>query len=128
MIAHRQGGDEGGQGRADQAGFAQQQITRASRHRGQGADTGPGGGPDTAGARARMIAVQHTGDPDAAGGALQVEHEVGAVTGLTIPHLERGSTGRAGPRVMVFAALGFQSLAPPDAFAATLLAGFAPGA
>lgn len=35
-------------GRADQAGFAQQQITRASRHRGQGADTGPGG--DTAGA------------------------------------------------------------------------------
>ena len=113
-------------GRADQAGFAQQQITRASRHRGQGADTGPGGGPDTAGARARMRAVQHTGDPDAASGALQVEHEVGAVSGLTIPHLERGSAGRR--RVMGFAALGFQSLAPPDAFAATLLAGFAPGA
>ena len=81
MIADRQGGDEGGQGGTDQTGFAQQQIARAPRHRGQHADTGTGGGPDTAGTLERMIVVQHAGDPDAAGRALQVEHEVGAVAG-----------------------------------------------
>ena len=31
-----------------------------------------------------MIAVQDAGDPDTAGGALQVEHEMGAVTALAI--------------------------------------------
>ena len=128
MIAHRQGGDEGGQGGTDQTGFAQQQIARAPRHRRQHADTGPGGGPNTAGTLERMIAVQHAGDPDAAGRALQVEHEVGAVTALAVPHLERRAARGTECRVMVLIALGLKRLAPPDPFAAALLAGFAPGA
>ena len=43
----------------------------------------------TAGTLDRMIAVPYAGDPDAAGRALQIEHEVGAVTALAVPHLER---------------------------------------
>jgi hypothetical protein len=62
-ITDRQGCDEGGQGRTNQAGFAQQQVARAPRHRRQHADTGTGGG--TAGALERMIAVPYAGDPDA---------------------------------------------------------------
>lgn len=108
------------------AGFAQQQVARAPRHRRQHADTGTGGG--TAGALERMIAVPHAGDPDAAGRALQVEHEVGAVTALAIPHLERRGARGAECRVMVLIALGLQRLAPPDPLAAALLAGLAPGA
>ena len=110
------------------AGFAQQQVARAPRHRRQHADTGTGGGLDTAGALERMIAVPHAGDPDAAGGALQVEHEVGAVTALAVPHLERRGARGAEGRVMVLIALGLKRLAPPDPFAAALLAGLAPGA
>ena len=75
-----------------------------------------------------MIAVQDAGDPDAAGRALQVEHEVGAVTALAIPHLERRGARGAERRVMVLVTLGLKSLAPPDPFAAALFAGFTPGA
>jgi hypothetical protein len=75
-----------------------------------------------------MIAVPHTGDPDAAGGALQVEHEVGAVTALAVPHLERRGAGGTECRIMVLIALGLKRLAPPDPLAAALLAGLAPGA
>ena len=75
-----------------------------------------------------MIAVQDAGDPDTAGPALQVEHEVGAVTDLAVPHLERRGARGAEGRVMVLIALGLKRLAPPDPFAAALLAGFAPGA
>src|SRR5919112_1599897 len=85
-------------------------------------------GPDTAGALDGMIAVPHAGDPDAAGRALQVEHEVGAVTALAVPHLERRGARGAEGRVMVLTALGLQRLAAPDPFAAALLAGLAPGA
>src|SRR5688500_552653 len=60
--------------------------------------------------------------------ALQVEHEVGAVTALAIPHLERRGARGAECRVMVLIALGLQRLAPPDPLAAALLAGLAPGA
>src|SRR4051812_8094725 len=127
MIADRQGGDEGGQGGTDQTGFAQQQIARAPRHRRQRADTGSGGGPDTTDALGRVIAVPHAGDPDAASRALQVEHEMGAVAGLAVPHLERRGAGGTEHRVMVLVTLGYQSLAPPNPFAAALLAGFAPG-
>jgi hypothetical protein len=74
-----------------------------------------------------MIAVPHAGDPDAAGRALQVEHEVGAVTGLAVPHLERRGARGAEGWVMVLIALGLKRLAPPDPLAAALLAGFAPG-
>jgi hypothetical protein len=48
-----------------------------------------------------MIAVQDTGDPDTAGRALQVKHEVSAVTALAIPHLERRGAPGAERRVMV---------------------------
>ena len=60
--------------------------------------------------------------------ALQVEHEVGAVTALAVPHLERRAARGAERRVMVLVTLGLKSLAPPDPFAAALLAGLAPGA
>src|SRR4051794_41793967 len=75
-----------------------------------------------------MIAVQDAGDPDTAGRALQVEHEMGAVTGLAIPHLERRGARGTECRVMVLVTLGLKRLAPPDPFAAALLAGVAPGA
>jgi hypothetical protein len=85
-------------------------------------------GANTVGALNDMIAVPHAGDPDAAGGALQVEHEVGAVAALSIPHLERRATRGTVCWIMVLTALGLKRLAPPDPFAAALLAGFAPGA
>ena len=68
-----------------------------------------------------MIAVQDAGDPDTAARALQVEHEVGAVTGLAIPHLERRGARGAECRIMVLVTLGLKSLAPPDPLAAALL-------
>jgi hypothetical protein len=57
----------------------------------------------------------------------QVEHEVGAVTALAIPHLERRGAGGAEGRIMVLVTLGLKRLAPPDPFAAALLAGLATG-
>jgi len=75
-----------------------------------------------------MIAVPHTGDPDAADRVLQVEHEVSTVTALAVPHLERRAARGAECRVMVLVTLGLQRLAAPDPFAAALLAGLAPGA
>jgi hypothetical protein len=75
-----------------------------------------------------MIAVQDTGDPDTAGRALQVEHEVSAVAALAVPHLERRGAPGAERRVMVLVTLGLKSLAPPDPLGAMLLAGLAPGA
>ena len=87
-----------------------------------------GGGPNTAGTLDRMIAVQDAGDPDTAARALQVEHEVGAVTALAVPHLERRGAGGTECRIMVLVALGLKRLAPPDPFAAALLARLAPGA
>jgi hypothetical protein len=75
-----------------------------------------------------MIAVPHAGDPDAAGRALQVEHEVSAVTALAVPQLERRGARGAECRVMVLIALGLKRLAPPDPLGAALLAGLAPGA
>src|SRR4051794_20402550 len=56
---------------------------RASVPGHQHTDAGTRGGPDTTGADGRMIVVQHTGDPNTAGRALQVEHKVGAVTAPT---------------------------------------------
>ena len=85
------------------------------------------GGLNAAGTLDRMIAVQDAGDPDAAGRALQVEHEVGAVTALAVPHLERRAARGTEDRVMVLIALGLKRLAPPDPLGAALLAGFAPG-
>ena len=55
-----------------------------------------------------MIAVQDTGDPDTAGRALQVKHEVGAVTALAVPHLERRAARGAECRVMVLVTLGLK--------------------
>jgi hypothetical protein len=69
-----------------------------------------------------MIAVQDTGDSDTAGRALQVKHEMGAVTALAVPHLERRGARGAERRVMVLVTLGLQRLAPPDPFAAALSA------
>src|SRR5918995_1827288 len=52
--------------------------------------------------------------------ALQVEHEVGAVTALAVPHLERRGARGAECRIMVLVTLGLKRLAAPDPFAATL--------
>jgi hypothetical protein len=74
-----------------------------------------------------MIAVQDAGNPDAAGGALQVEHEVGAVTALAVPHLERRAARGTEGWVMVLVTLGLKRLASPDPLGTALLAGLAPG-
>ena len=83
---------------------------------------------NTAGTLQGMIAVQDAGNPDATGRALQVEHEVGTMAALAVPHLERRGARGAEGWVMVLVTLGLKRLTPPEPLGAALLARFAPGA
>ena len=90
MVAHRQGRDKGGQRRADQAAFGQQQVPLAVSLEREHADAGTGRGLPAARAPHHLVAVLHAADPDAAVGALQLQdRERLRRADDRVPHLER---------------------------------------
>jgi hypothetical protein len=90
MVAHRQGRDEGGQRRADQTAFGQQQVPLAVSLEREHADAGTGRCLPAARAPHHLVAVLHAADPDAAVGALQLQNcERLRRADDRVPHLER---------------------------------------
>ena len=128
VMAQMQGGDEGGETGADHTILGQEQLPRAPLQERKNAGPGTGFGFVAAGAGHHLITLFDAGDPDAAVGALQLQHRKGrACSHLTVPQLQWLPAATTECRPDALGAFRLQRLVAPLPLGPRLLAGLSSG-